>query len=171
MLQLPMEPFGFPESNPGPNTLLVNASASANTASLSWLLSRVSGYTGVVNYLGARFTAEKTAMTPVIQALKERGLVYLDDGSSSRSIAEELAATLDAPARRADVTLDGDGGFASISAKLRELEELSSRGGIVIGVGTGLPNTIEAVSAWAKKLQGRGILLVPVSAAFRSRPG
>jgi polysaccharide deacetylase 2 family uncharacterized protein YibQ len=41
----------------------------------------------------------------------------------------------------------------------------------VIGVGTGLPATIDAVENWAKKLESRGILLVPVSAAFRARPG
>ena len=171
MLQLPMEPFGFPDVNPGPNTLLVNASADVTGASLSWLLSRFSGYTGVVNYLGARFTAEKGAMIPVMQNLKDRGLAYLDDGSSSRSLAEELSQAIDLPARQADVILDKDGGFEAVSAKLRQLEELSRSGRIVIGVGTGLPGTIEAVSAWAKKLQSQGILIVPVSAAFRSRPG
>jgi polysaccharide deacetylase 2 family uncharacterized protein YibQ len=171
MLQLPMEPFGFPEVNPGPNTLLVNASPDVTGASLSWLLSRFSGYTGVVNYLGARFTAEKGAMMPVIQTLKNRGLAYLDDGSSSRSLAAELSQTVDLPAKQADVILDGDGSFDSVSAKLRQLEELSRSGRIVIGVGTGLPRTIEAVSSWAKRLQRQGILLVPVSAAFRSRPG
>jgi uncharacterized protein len=171
MLQLPMEPFGFPEVNPGPHTLLVNASPDVSGASLSWLLSRFSGYTGVVNYLGARFTAEKDSMIPVIQTLKDRGLAYLDDGSSSRSLGEELAATIDLPARQADVLLDGDGSFEAIKAKLQQLEDLSRSGRIVIGVGTGLPGTIEAVSIWAKKLQTQGILLVPVSAAFRSRLG
>ena len=171
MLQLPMEPFGFPDVNPGPNTLLVNASADVTGASLSWLLSRFSGYTGVVNYLGARFTAERGAMIPVMQNLKDRGLAYLDDGSSSRSLAEELSQAIDLPARQADVILDKDGGFEAVSAKLRQLEELSRSGRIVIGVGTGLPGTIEAVSAWAKKRQSQGILIVPVSAAFRSRPG
>ena len=171
MLQLPMEPFGFPEVNPGPNTLLVNASASVTSTSLSWLLSRFSGYTGVVNYLGARFTAEKGAMIPVIQTLKDRGLVYLDDASSSRSLAANLAEAIDLPSRQADIILDGDGSFDSVTARLRQLEELSRGGHIVVGVGTGLPGTIEAVAAWAKKLQAQGILLVPVSAAFRSRPG
>jgi uncharacterized protein len=171
MLQLPMEPFGFPEVNPGPNTLLVNASPDVTGASLSWLLSRFSGYTGVVNYLGARFTAEKVAMIPVIESLKKRGLVYLDDGSSSRSLAAELSQTVDLPVRQADIILDGDDSFESISARLRQLEELSRSGHIAIGVGTGLPRTIEAVSSWTKKLQSQGILLVPVSAAFRSRPG
>lgn len=171
MLQLPMEPFGYPEQDPGPHTLRVAAGTKATGASLSWLLSRFAGYTGVVNYLGARFTSDGSALAPVMQTLKERGLVYLDDGSSPRSVAEELAGSIELPTRRADVIIDGEASFNAITAKLQELEKLSREGRIVIGVGSGLPATIDAVEAWAKRIESRGILLVPVSAAFRSRPG
>jgi polysaccharide deacetylase 2 family uncharacterized protein YibQ len=171
MLQLPMEPFGYPDLNPGPHTLLVAADPAAMNASLSWLLSRFAGYTGVVNYLGARFTSETAALSPVMRVLKERGLVYLDDGSSQRSLTGEIAGGVDLPVRRADMIIDGDSSFSAITAKLQELEKLSRDGRIVIGVGSVLPATIEAVEAWSRKLQSRGILLVPVSAAFRTRPG
>ena len=103
--------------------------------------------------------------------LKERGLVYLDDGSSQRSLTEEIAGGVDLPVRRADMIIDGDSSFSAITAKLQELEKLSRDGRIVIGVGSVLPATIEAVEAWSRKLESRGILLVPVSAAFRTRPG
>jgi polysaccharide deacetylase 2 family uncharacterized protein YibQ len=171
MLQLPMEPFGYPNLNPGPHTLLVSANPKSTAASLSWLLSRFTGYTGVVNYLGARFTSETAAMSPVIQALKDRGLVYLEDGSSQRSVADEIAAGINLPVRRAEIIIDGEPTLGAITAKLQKLEQLSRDGRIVIGVGTGLPATIDAVAGWAQKLEARGILLVPVSAAFRVRPG
>ena len=171
MLQLPMEPFGYPNSNPGPHTLLVDAGAKATAASLSWLLSRFTGYTGVVNYLGARFTSEMKALTPAMKMLKDRGLVYLDDGSSPRSVAEETAAGIDLPSRQADLLIDSESNFNAITAKLQKLEQLSRNGQMAIGVGTGLPATIDAVQNWAKRLEARGILLVPVSAAFRSPSG
>ncbi len=53
MLHLPMEPFGYPAEDPGPRTLLASAGEQDNHESLQWHLSRFSGYTGVVNYLGA----------------------------------------------------------------------------------------------------------------------
>jgi polysaccharide deacetylase 2 family uncharacterized protein YibQ len=171
MLQLPMEPFGYPASNPGPHTLLVSAEPKATQASLSWFLSRFSGYTGVVNHLGGRFTSEEEAMVPVIATLKQRGLVYLDDGSSPRSRAGEIAAKLDLPARQADVIIDADTDFNSIAAKLDELEKMSRNGRVAIGVGTGFPATIDAIAAWTKKLESKGVLLVPMSAAFRDRAG
>jgi uncharacterized protein len=171
MLQLPMEPFGYPNLNPGPHTLLVSADSKSTAASLSWLLSRFTGYTGVVNYLGARFTSQTSAMIPVIQTLKDRGLVYLEDGSSQRSVAQEIAAGIDLPVLQADVIIDGEPNFSAITAKLQKLEQMSRDGRIVIGVGTGLPATIDAMANWTQKLAARGILLVPVSAAFRARPG
>jgi hypothetical protein len=110
-------------------------------------------------------------MLPVIATLKQRGLVYLDDGSSPRSRAEEIADKLDLPARQADVIIDGDANFNSIAARLDELEKMSRNGSVAIGVGTGFPATIDAIAAWAKKLESKGVLLVPVSAAFRARAG
>jgi polysaccharide deacetylase 2 family uncharacterized protein YibQ len=171
MLQLPMEPFDYPARNPGQNTLLVAMQPAETSASLSWLLSRFTGYTGVVNYLGARLTSEPGALTPIMQTLQERGLVYVDDGSSPRSVAEEVATSVGLPIRHVDIAIDSDSDFDSISAKLGKLEEMAAGGQIVIGVGTGLPATIDAVENWAKKLPSRGILLVPVSAGFRNRAG
>jgi len=38
-----------------------------------------------------------------------------------------------------------------------------------IGTGSGLDITIETVAEWAKTLHEKGILLVPVSAAYKGR--
>jgi polysaccharide deacetylase 2 family uncharacterized protein YibQ len=169
MLHLPMEPFGYPGNNPGPRTLLASAKPEENLTSLSWLLSRFSGYTGVVNYLGARFTSETPALEPVLRKLKDRGLVYLDDGTSSRSRSVEIADEMGLPARQARLVIDPDDNFNAITDNLRRLETMAQSGsGVVIGIGTGLPATIDAVESWAKGLESRGILLVPVSAGFRS---
>jgi polysaccharide deacetylase 2 family uncharacterized protein YibQ len=111
------------------------------------------------------------ALTPAMQMLKDRGLVYLDDGSSPRSVAKEIATGIDLPARQADLVIDSESNFNAITAKLQKLEQLSRSGQMAIGVGTGLPATIDAVENWAKRLEARGFLLVPVSAAFRARPG
>ena len=136
-----------------------------------WHLSRFSGYTGVVNYLGARLTGEETSLAPLLRELARRGLVFLDDGSSARSRVADLGSRLDLPVRHADLVLDSAGTSAGVADNLRRLEEIARAGHIAIGVGTGLPATIDAIAAWAKGLEERGILLVPVSAGFLARPG
>jgi hypothetical protein len=86
IMQIPLEPFDYPEVNPGRNTLTVDA-GEENIGRLHWALSRITNYTGVMNYMGARFTADPGAMETVMAELGKRGLAYLDDGSSARSVA------------------------------------------------------------------------------------
>ncbi|MGO4843520.1 divergent polysaccharide deacetylase family protein, partial [Rhizobiaceae sp. 2RAB30] len=80
-----------PNVDPGRNTLTIAASPAENVEALRWSLSRITNYTGVMNYMGARFSADADAMAPVMDELAKRGLLYLDDGSSARSTSAELA--------------------------------------------------------------------------------
>ncbi len=167
MLHLPMEPFGYPTVDPGPKTLLAAADPSETLQNLHWLMSRFAGYTGVVNYMGAKFTGERAAFEVVAAELGRRGLVYLDDGSSIRSLAEELGGGAKLPVRKAERLIDASGGFGVTLNNLRAAEADARKSGVVVVVGSGLASTIEAVQAWAKGAEERGVLIVPASAAFR----
>jgi AcrR family transcriptional regulator len=54
-------------------------------------------------------------------------------------------------------------------AALERLEQEAIRNGSAIATGSGLDVTIETVAEWAKTLQEKGILLVPLSAAYKGR--
>jgi uncharacterized protein len=47
LMQLPLEPFGYPEADPGPRTLIATAALEENEDHLHWLLSRITSYAGV----------------------------------------------------------------------------------------------------------------------------
>lgn len=170
MLHLPMEPFGYPNIDPGPKTLVASAPADETRSNLLWLMSRFAGYTGVLNYMGARFTADRQALEPVLSELGRRGLIYLDDASSVRSLASELGGAAKLPVRSAERIISGES-FEAALEDLRQLEETARGSGIAIGVGSGLSSTIEAVHAWSRDASDRGILIVPVSASFRTGSG
>lgn len=164
MLELPMEPFGYPENDPGPSTLLTTRAWPENLTDLYWLMSRFSGYVGVTNYLGARYTSHDGALTPLFEELKTRGLMYFDDGSSGRSITAQKAAELGVPWAKSGRTLDLDASSASIEKHLTELEREAKHTGFAIGTGYAYPATIQEVSRWAKTLEEKDIVLVPISA-------
>jgi len=167
MLQIPMEPFDYPDNDPGPRTLLSTIEPSENVKRLQWLMSRFSGYFGVTNYMGARFTSSEQALKPIMKWIGMRGLAFLDDGASPRSQVAALSAASGLPVKTANIRLDYGQTPQSIKAALGELEELAAEQGFAVGVGTGLPLTIKFVAAWARTLADRGIELIPVSAAFR----
>lgn len=164
VLQLPLEPFDYPNVNPGRNTLTVSASPEENLDNLHWALSRITNYTGVMNYMGARFTSDRAAMSPLMAELGRRGLLYLDDGSSARSLAPELAPPNKVPVAVADTVVDAQRDRGAIMKKLDELERTARAKGYAVGTASAFDVTVDAVSAWVAEAKKRGIEIVPISA-------
>lgn len=163
MLEIPLEPFDYPQNDPGPHTLLVEQPPRENLSKLYWLLSRIGGYTGVLNHMGARFTAATADFGPVMEELGLRGLAYLDDGSSNRSVAPQLARQNAVPFARADMELDTNPSRSAILQALAALEAQASERGWAVGTISALPVSIRTLAEWANGL-GTGVVLVPVSA-------
>lgn len=164
LLEAPLEPFDYPDNDPGPKTLLTGQPPRANLDRLFWLMARFGGYIGVTNYMGARFTAAAEDFAPVMEELAARGLGYVDDGSSNRSVAPQLAAKDKVPFARADLNLDANPDRSAIVDALTALEEKARTQGRALGVISALPVSVEAVSEWARTLDAKGLALVPVSA-------
>jgi polysaccharide deacetylase 2 family uncharacterized protein YibQ len=165
-LQLPMEPYDFPDNDPGPQTLLTSLSADQNMDRLYWHLSRMQGYAGVANFMGARFIATDVAMQPIIREAAKRGLGFFDDGSSPRSVAPQVAASQTMPFGKGDITIDAVPTGTEIDRALSKLESIARERGIAIGTASALPVSIERIGAWIKTLSDRGILLVPLTTAM-----
>jgi polysaccharide deacetylase 2 family uncharacterized protein YibQ len=166
LLQVPMEPFDYPDNDPGPQTLLATASNEQNLDRLMWHMSRFQGYVGIANFMGARFVATDTAIQPVIGDAAKRGLGYFDDGSTPRSTAGVVAEALAMPFARADLTIDAVPSSAEIDRALAKLESLAKERGTAIGAASALPISIERIGAWAKALESRGVMLVPLTTAM-----
>lgn len=165
LLQVPMEPHDYPDNDPGPHTLLSSLSAEQNVDRLHWLFSRMQGYVGITNFMGARFTASENAVAPVMRELSKRGLIYIDDGSSPRSQAGQIAGANKLPYAKAEVVIDAVPSAVEIDNALKRLESLARSGVVVVGYSSALPASIDRIAKWAKSAQGRGITLVPVTAA------
>lgn len=164
MMQVPLEPYDYPSVNPGRNTLTVEASPEQNLRDLHWALSRITNYTGVMNYMGARFITDEEAMAPVMRDLSRRGLLYLDDGTSARSVAPELALKDGIPFAVCDTTIDAVRDPGEITKKLDQLEATARAKGFAVGAGSAFEVTVDTVAAWANEAAKRGIEIVPISA-------
>jgi uncharacterized protein len=163
LLQAPMEPFDYPDNDPGPQTLLTSVTAEQNVDRLQWLMSRMQGYVGIVSYMGARFTATEQALSPVLSETAKRGLIFVDSGASNRSIASQLAGSQNLPFAKADIVLDAVPTAAEIDRALSRLEMLARDGGVAVGYATAQPGTIARIGEWAAKIEKRGFILVPIS--------
>ncbi len=169
MLELPMEPYDYPNNDSGPYTLLTDLSRDDNMDRLNWLLSRFTGYIGVTNYLGAKFTANRQAFVPVLKTLAARGLLYVDDGTADRELMPEIASEsgLVWTTSARNLTFAS---AASIDADLIGLEGDARAQGAALATGFSFPITLQRVREWAATLEDKGFVLAPVSAVVARPP-
>ena len=165
LLQVPMEPYDYPDNDPGPQTLLTALAPEQNIDRLYWHLSRFQGYAGIANFMGARFVATDTAMLPIVKEAAKRGLGYFDDGTA-RSVAPSLATGQGLPFAKADVAIDAVPTAGEIDRALAKLEETAKERGFAVGVASALPISIERIGAWSRTLDSRGLMLVPLTTAM-----
>ncbi|MGH6827379.1 MAG: divergent polysaccharide deacetylase family protein [Rhizomicrobium sp.] len=169
LLELPMEPLDYPDSDPGPNTLRSGVEQDGNPARLDWALSRITGYAGVTSFLGQHFLGDEDALAPILVQLARRGVYFFDNGQAQQSVAADVAARAGTAFAKASETLDNVQSATEIDARLSDLEGEARAHGAAIGAGFLYPVTVERIALWAKTLAGRGFVLVPVSAIVTLR--
>jgi polysaccharide deacetylase 2 family uncharacterized protein YibQ len=166
-LEVPLEPFDYPDNDPGPDTLLTGQAPRDNLNRLYSVMSKFPGYAGVINNMGAKFTASGADFGPMMEELAARGLGYVDDGSSNRSLAPQLAAANRLPFARVTNTLDADPTRNAILDALDQLVAKARQDGSAVGLISALPVSIETLSDWARQLGDTGVEIVPMSALMK----
>ncbi|BCH57821.1 hypothetical protein RvVAR0630_04450 [Agrobacterium vitis] len=164
LLQVPLEPVGYPANDPGRGTLQVGRAASDNLRDLHKAMASMTNYTGLMNYMGGRFLSDSGAMDPVMRDIAARGLLFLDDGSSARSLTATFAKAMNMPFSVADLQLDDQIQEQAILKRLDELERIARRNGSAIGVASAFDESVNAIAKWAEGAKARGIEIVGVSA-------
>jgi len=163
MIEIPMEPLDYPDTDPGPYTLLSAAQPGEIQNKLDWLMSRATGYFAVTNAFGSRFLAQDRTVTPFIQALRQRGVAFVDDGQAAGRGGGLHRASL---GPKIDGDLDGE----AIDNQLLSLEAQALQSGGALGVGSAYPLTLAQVQTWAVAVRDRGYALAPASALLALKP-
>ena len=98
-----------------------------NIQRLQQILGLSKAFVGLVQSMGSRFMTSSAALQPVLSALKQHGLMFVDDGLVKDSLGTSLANTLRLPNARADLIIDDDATAQQINANLRKLELIAKK--------------------------------------------
>lgn len=169
VLQVPMEPYDFPDTDPGPHTLQVGVSPRENIEKLHWLMSRFSGYVGLMNFMGEKLMATPSAYQPILEEINRRGLLFLDDGSGKKNQTLALSAKVGLPAVLADRALESTGGNTALRTLLTDIEAIALKKGRAILSVPALQANIELLSNWEQDIRKRGIAIAPLSAVVGAK--
>lgn len=163
LLQLPMEPFGYPNNSPGKQVLLTSVEQTQNQDNLHWLLGRITNYVGVINFLGGKMLTDTKSLEPILSEISERGLMFVDDGSIKNSQAQSISTKIGLPFAKATMKLDANRSKSAIIKNLEIMEKQAKRTGLAIGFASAFPDSIKTISNYLTKAKNRGIEITPIS--------
>ena len=168
LMQLPMEPLFYPNSDPGPWAILASKPWEDNGKQMDLVSDIGESYVGYLAYMGGKFLSIDGAMRPLLEDVKKRGLIFIDNNSTPGSIAGKIAGEIKSPFAAITVSIDADPAKALITAKLQELEAQAKANGYAIGLARNYPVSVDAIKQWSADLDARGLALVPISAMLDS---
>ena len=168
MLHMPMEPDDATE-DPGPQPLLIGLDNDELRRRAVAMLDSFTGFVGVNNHMGSRFTRDAAALATVLAEVAARGLLFVDSRTAPGTLGERVARELGIPAIRRDVFIDNQDDDGEIATRLAELEARARELGFAVGIAHPRPRTLDALAAWLPEAVARGVVLVPVSAVVANR--
>ena len=163
LVSLPMESDEFPLRDPGPYALLTSLDAAENMRRLEFVLGRLPGYVGVISTMGSRFRASESHLRPVLEALKGRGLMFVDGGAAKGNLAPKIATEIGLPRAINNLHLDTVPSRTAIDQRLAELEGIVRQHAVAVAIAAPYPATLERLAAWAATLEAKNLTLAPVS--------
>ncbi len=163
LLEVPMEPYDYPNVDTGPDTLLTTLSAEENERRLKVILGQTTGYFGVINYQGAKLATDSRALEPIMEEVHKRGLAMIYDGAANRSVFPSVAEDVDMNFVEADRIVDTVPSADAIDKNLLHIEALALQNNSALGVGFAFPVTVDQFKQWSDTLDMKGYELVPAS--------
>lgn len=167
LLDLPMEPYRYPEVDPGPGALLMAMTSQELQTQMGAHLASVPGAVGVTNHMGSRMTEDRARMRTVLDVMAGRRLFLVDGLTSNLSVAYDEAKAQGLRAGRRQVTVDHAAGEAGDRVRWDEVAWWAEKRGEVIVIAHGHPLTGRLLREYVPRWEARGMRLVPVSQLAR----
>jgi polysaccharide deacetylase 2 family uncharacterized protein YibQ len=163
LILLPMETAAFPVRDPGPNAIVSTLEEKENLRRLETVMSRMPGYLGIMNSMGSQFIQDAIRLKPILEAIKARGLMFIDSGQVRKSAAPKVATEIGLPRAISNVIIDRKPSRAYINRQLTRLENIAREQSVSIGIFHPYPVSLQQISAWIKTLDQKKLALGPIS--------
>ncbi len=164
LVTVPLQPSDYPLTDPGPGTLFVGRDTATNLSRLTRVLTSVAGYVGVIDLYGTRFATVPSAMVPVLETVRDVGLLYVDGSRAPDSVLPQLGDDLGIPWARADRVIDLSPSRGAIDEQLAQLAAVAETQGFAVGLARPRPATIERLLPWMRVLSEQNMVVAPISA-------
>lgn len=161
-VDLPLE-SAAPQDDPGADGLMTGLRPEENEARLDRIIGRAPHSLGVTTSLGSRFLTDRSALQPVLAALKKRGLAVIESSPDPRLLIGETGAAIHLPRLKAADTLDQAASRVDILRALEATGAEAREARQALLVVQPSPLSVALIAAWCQQLTNQGLALAPAS--------
>lgn len=165
-LMLPVQPQGFPASDPGPLAILNSLSDADNEQRLKHILAQSVAYPGVVIPPNEAISESAEKLAAPLKQLGGRGLAVLTTRLSQKTQASAILGNAKQQRLIADRLLDESLAPDDIAQQFKELEATAVQKGRAVGVLRPFPVSIKALEAWMANQNTSPVQIVPLTVIF-----
>jgi len=163
-LMLPIENEGYPLNDPGPNTMLINASIEQNQARLLSTMGSAVGYVGLVSWPNHIFREKDVDTSPSVQQIFGRGLAILDSATASdRDFGQRIAYNNEFPFVKNNFWIDENLTADQIKREMIRISDYARASDRAVVLFYPYPKAIKAVKEWVNSPAAVGFELAPAS--------
>ena len=174
LAHMPMQP-GDASIPLGPAFLRADMGRGELLTTLRANLAAIPHVEGMNNHMGSALTARDEPMRWVMQALRRRGLFFIDSRTTAASRGLDQARSAGIPAAQRDIFLDHHTDQAYVRRQFRKLLKEARQHGTAIGIGHPYPSTLKVLREMLPEAREQGVRIVPVREVVavrgRTRPG
>jgi uncharacterized protein len=164
MIMMPLEPSTFPTDDPGPQGLMTTNAVEENRLRLEYVLSRMTGYIGVMSVMGSKFNTSDEHVRAFLEEIQNRGLMFLEGTTNQDSLAPTVATEIGLPRALTNLIVDSIPTKDAIDGQLTELEGILGSQPATVAIAEAYPSSIERLAVWTASLESKNFVLAPLSA-------
>lgn len=169
LIDLPLEPVGYPAVDAGPYALLLDKGPTEAEKNLKWLMSRFPTSMGFLTPQNEAFTENDQALRLLIQSVGSRGLMLVVGQTPHKKETRDIMDTSQSALVIADLLIDEELSPSGIQARLAQLVDRAKQQGYALGIGRAYPVTVEQLRLWLAAMEEHGVMLVPASTIAKLR--
>ncbi|OFX10629.1 MAG: hypothetical protein A2516_04320 [Alphaproteobacteria bacterium RIFOXYD12_FULL_60_8] len=117
--------------------------------------------------MGERFLTNTQHVGSILEQLRTRGLIYVDNGKGLKTVNVAPKGLVFAAS---ELDVDERLFKESIDARLRRLITVTQEQGQVVGIAKATPLSLTRIVEWSQSLSTIGIELAPISALAKAEP-
>lgn len=163
IVDLPMEPADYPQTDMGPLSLMTSSSELENYKKLEKIIKSGENIKGFLALSGDKFIDSKDDIKPILQHLNHQKLFYIGNQLSSSVNANLIAETIGLPHASISVVIDEIPSHKRINKNFKITEKIAKEDGHTIALISPYPISFNRVAEWVQTLAHKNIELVPVS--------